>query len=400
MDTVRIVTDKGEWGVTVRGDSEAFAPLIEPYLELGEGLPQRIVVGGSVAEVIEQGWPAYESLMRFIQDAGQPSNYATSEEVHYDTPLYLTLVAAGGGGPRQFSLPFYSELSRLSRIINLPKGWEKYTIVTEDDPMTERLDHLMASGRATVEVRKKVPASEYTGRYRYGLRSAMDTLGLMAMDENAHTIGKYPGIDTSGLVRDAFYGITRNAILTAYQRNHNKVEWEDVLWSDIRRLIEREIGPQDDWTALFTADLLGGTASVGPVDRHTYVPSYIFSHRGLYNNVLRALPEDVSPIDLGLGDAMGLSDYWSGDSKPVNLTTLLLYVKAQNRGIIAGFVDYSRRRSESHENLDVLISDLEREGGTYALHRILVSIIYYNEGHPDTRAWAQLAAAIEKRLAQ
>ena len=400
---VELYTASG-WHCEVESSNPTFATFFEPYQELGEALPSRMELTGTVAEIIEEEWESYRQLISLMDSSNCYSSGKTMREVSCDTCEAIALVAMTRGEdcllpPPQ--VPRLEAISRLSRILQFPEGWEKYVSVDDETPTEIRQGHLLAQGRAMMAVREGMSAANFL-RGNYGMDidgMAMRYLFDMANEERTRISRsiKDPGSreEAHKHVDVIFYGVSRNAALRASR--DGRLEWTHVLWQDITPLLCRHF-KRTVRSSLNTAELMAGTYE-GHSEKGLQYGLYLNGSsdwycipqiRLLYSRILLTLPDDVDPHVLGMNSLLN-------GHQPYNATRLFELPGRINSFIIGKYRTVTKTIDYLHivKLLGKLIAG--REG----LRRILLSLFHWlsvTEEHPVLPLVEELATVIEEYL--
>lgn len=284
--TIRSMDRK--WKKEVMIDDELFSDILAPYIEL-EVPTKEVVLSETLSTIFKEEWVHIERLLRMMDE-------------------------------RRDSIKCVSlrSIRRLSRILNLPDGWHVYVSVSRDDE--EYLNHLTTSSLIHRE--------------------------LYAMDG--------PVMGLVGAVLNADHKLF-NPLMTVTMNSYRlcsqlgmRVDTSRVDWDAMISLI----GRLDIHTTPEVINTLNTLAGRGSVSDRVIVPDAMelnsLQMRGLYNVLMKSLPDDVDPSVLNI--SCELRDYdWPFDN---DLMNIIPYVNA--RIIILA------KREESIDKLHRIASSTRR----------------------------------------
>jgi hypothetical protein len=405
---VELYTASG-WRCEVESSNPTFATFFEPYQELGEALPSRMELTGAVAEIIEEEWESYRQLISLMDSSNRYPSGKTMREVSCDTCEAIALVAMTRGEdcllpPPQ--VPRLEAISRLSRILQLPEGWEKYASVDDETPEEIRRGHLLAQGRAMMAVREGMSAANFL-RGNYGMDidgMAMRYLFDMANEERTRLSRsiKDPGSreEAHKHVDVIFYGVSRNAALRASR--DGRLEWTHVLWQDITPLLCRHF-KRTVRSSLNTAELMAGTYE-GHSEKGLQYGLYLNGSSDWYcipqirllcSRILLTLPDDTDPLILGMGRLLG-------DLRHTRCVRLFELPGRINELIIDKYMEGRRIDASISKHYLPIVKLLGKLiAGREGLRRILLSLLHWlsvTEEHPVLPLVEELATVIEEYL--
>ena len=422
MTHVKLEVEGRSWSRVIEAGDPVFAPLLEPYIELDGDLPAKILLTGAVGEIFDEEWHYYKELPAIMKN-GSKVDYGEGRAVepYADTPWTLAEIATVDKYRDEDKLKyeyhfqlFLHNIHRIVRILNMPEGWEKYVAVTGATPERDRLAHLVACGEAIEELRDELEVRRYI--YTYSdipattREFAMRYLAMIAQ-ETMNSLVDYPedkrreAIDA---VRVTFFGVARNAVLTAYYREHTRVEWDDVLWGDIRALLERSLGLWKITRPIRTADVLGGVKTQGEGPTYTLSGSIASIHnlRLLYERLASSMPSDVTLDELGLTvivlDTSKVIDSlrslsWGKEHKELVIGEVVSLV---NRTILAEHLrlDKDGRISTKYfeEDIKRAVADFKRLIGEASINLLYTGLANYLEWNEYNERASVFLVALEK----
>jgi hypothetical protein len=270
----------------------------------------------------------------------------------------------------------YSDVEVLSRALSLPYGWEAHTMIDTSYPLQDRVRHMLAS-LAYLEWRKHSVSAIY---------SYMDTM-VEALYKRAGNI---------------ILPFLRNIYLKD-DNGFNASIFTQIDWEALLKLL-----PSSDKCTTNLAKFVLGQNEEPCMDYGIMLTSNDIPHLHmmiaesslitLYTNILHSMPEDISPISLGMAPICVISpiplgfrmhyglDALSGE-KYITLSHLVGWI---NSFIIVRYASKSKN-GNLRDTITILstnvgiVQKLYKTIGLYAMRRILISLRGYDKAVNDPK---------------
>ena len=369
--SVLIRTESNGWRVEVDKDDATLSPLIPDLPGVTE-----VVLAGSVAEVIEKQWDNYLDLVKYMEYLKSKGSLQPKEM----TDLYKCHTVVREGDRFYPRLVFLHEINHISRLINLPRGWEICVGVNEETPMKERHHHILAMGRV---MRELGLADLDNINYNQSPRLLRPFYGIpRRIDRDANE-------DDKQYILDVYWGLGRNLLIRTWglKDSHPCLDWTQMLWDDLLPLLDgHQVTRQPD--IINTWHLLAGHGDYdkGNLPFHAlvankYDPNGRFQfHKPftnapeLYRRLLSAYPEEVHPEYFGLLHLLKSGTSYQGKSGSIPLSYLVRHI---HMACVSSWVPFFND-SETMEKLSGI--------GSRGMKRISACLHHYLEDNDSARA--------------
>ena len=322
MATIRLYTldvDDITWEYHAKKHGDKYFSTFLAGLEEATGvLPDELRLEGGVANIVESQWDAYKGIWaasRVVETtltAMKEIKQENEGEINYLSPLQIIPT---------YTVPTHlDQVFHIAQILDMPRGWEAYVMVSRTDPLKSQVNHLIASANALTEMgvdmanvgpllslRKVYPSSTTVAVLTLLARATYRCNGGEEMQYNEYV----------QKVNMATVALLHNEQLKSMSRYSNETTLYDVLWAAVPDILKRlGVGevPKElrNGRTVHLGDLalflLGkGNAFEIPYDLitvHTNPPSVDIAEGGdlerLYNAVWDSIPDDVVPYIIGL----------------------------------------------------------------------------------------------------
>ena len=211
-ETTLLVTTSGKWECRARKVGDPLFSSLVPDLPF-ETIPDRMVLEGSVAELLEKEWQSVVNLLRLMLTVkeekylGRPVSFVgTIDRLEWND--WVTL----------------EEVKHSRYILNLPPAWEYYVATDESSEKSERMNHILTASRA-------VPSRTFFKPSADNLHRVID-IAIHAAMCFANKDGSLS--DGSRLV----FAHMRNAHILTRLKGYTATDWRLILWKDLYEAIE------------------------------------------------------------------------------------------------------------------------------------------------------------------
>ena len=110
QQVIELCSKSGKWKHTTTTDDPLFSPLLGGMVEAGLELPRQLVIEGATGEILEQAWEYVLQLQECVEAGTRPEPYISRRDVE-----------------------------QVSHILELPRGWQMYTILDSTYSLEERI---------------------------------------------------------------------------------------------------------------------------------------------------------------------------------------------------------------------------------------------------------------------
>ena len=433
---ITITTSNGQWvQKALKINDPIFGDLISDH-QVRSGhesvlANDQLVLHDIVGEVLCEQWSAVEKLYSYLNQLHVLSKEHGDQwwdltpmrkmlinsvarstprpaTVHYPASTHITTVMSEPSpfGTSLQNVVYLHEINKIVEMVKLPQNWELAVVVDDRSPEVERTSHLRRVG-ALMEEHKMLPILEEMNNIRR--TPAAYLLDLLRWVTTA--VSGEEGKETvAGEMKCLVLGHIRNALLLSIASSYSGpgLDWQLVRWRDLYELMKAHgyayqvVDRKDHYTSPTEAEsqqyrsnelynslaLMSGVLSwtvTGwwgnslplTVPHGRDMTSYLNDSKALYHLLLRSLPKDATPRNMGLhlivegGEQYEWMSYWDQQKEGPYPPAYALYQNDQrdNAGInieLLEFVQHYTFRTLADDSLNTHYESFDGACGTYA----------------------------------